>query len=491
MGNGNYNFADPNVTYAAPVIDIDKLNQDLRNNPPVAEQPISAAPYIGTTDMTQIGVELEKTYAQYNVIGVETAERIVHCGYSNVMFVDDYTIGTNGVTSNKGFFGLMYPVTKIKLDADICAKLSAKALLNGAKIKLSYGATDPTNSGLIQWIRIDSDGYLKYANNNFHQGTEFTAKIEDNSILLSSNGSPIYIDINDDESMKYGLSSAFQSGTNKFQFSADASGQGELNLNISFQEFLNQMHCFKHAATGRPLCAWNSWRSWDKPCVGTAPRMHLFVVEPGPLYKRYAERYLNDKFKADCVMGKSDDGEVCQLLNLNADAFMDNYCDINPMDPYCGCYPKAVDAEAEKLSEDLAPYKDILKAQPRCWAKGCASGYIPKSLRDMNQCNITICKQEISVNGDENILRDVEGRMLCQGGTPLTKPNPISSDHDSSAKIDDPVVNKPPPETEPNTAENLNIIYILLLIVAIIFVVFSIIKLRQRKNYNIVTYNNA
>jgi hypothetical protein len=252
---------------------------------------------------------------------------------------------------------------------------------------------------------------------------------------------------------------------------------------ISLYDFLLEFQTI--VFKGQPFAGLKEvWR--PLPPGGSASyvgRPIMLFVEPSQLHKRVRNKIDNQAFKASCCNGTSDDSEVCQILKLvnendACDNYMDQYCAGNLTDPACGCYEAAIAKEIEKLPQELQRYRNILEGQPRCWASGCKNGYIRRNYRDMGNCNITLCNLNQTVEGDSNIIKDLNGQMYCMGGQPIRKPEvtPQSTPQTPSDTI--------------NTEDNADYYMAIFILVVVFFIIFAIVLtiIKQRKNKENLTF---
>jgi hypothetical protein len=130
--------------------------------------------------------------------------------------------------------------------------------------------------------------------------------------------------------------------------------------------------------------------------------------------------------------GKTNNNGMC-------DDIMESYCTTHPDDPKCSCYAVPIEDK-----DDLATR--ALKANPSCWSANCSTkGYLPSNLINKPCPNVKICKQDISLPGSNNIVKDNQYIQDCSdhiiapqitpGGTGVytgTSPTGSSSgDHDA------------------------------------------------------------
>lgn len=77
-----------------------------------------------------------------------------------------------------------------------------------------------------------------------------------------------------------------------------------------------------------------------------------------------------------------------------------------------------------------------LLANPKCWNKTCANkGYMRQNVRDYTCPNITICKQDVKIDGNSNLLDDIIFSQGCNSGgtsTGNTSGNTGSSGNNTS-----------------------------------------------------------
>jgi hypothetical protein len=134
--------------------------------------------------------------------------------------------------------------------------------------------------------------------------------------------------------------------------------------------------------------------------------------------------------------------------NSLCDSYMNEYCPNHPENPFCSCYN--VDSEIAKLSPQLLPYKTILQAQPKCWFPTCANtGYKNVQLRQPVTCSIKICTNQTTVSGDNNILTNSGGQLICDGNDkPLAPPSTTPPPNTTLPPSTNPNTN---PSTNPNT----------------------------------------
>jgi len=124
---------------------------------------------------------------------------------------------------------------------------------------------------------------------------------------------------------------------------------------------------------------------------------------------------------SDCCTGKTANGaspDLCgQFWGKGAnhgmcDDLMEAYC-LNPAhkdDPKCSCYGIATSPN------DTVETK-MIKAMPKCWSSKCASkGYIPSSMANTPCPNVKICKQNIQLPGNNNILKNSNFIQDCSSG---------------------------------------------------------------------------
>ena len=100
--------------------------------------------------------------------------------------------------------------------------------------------------------------------------------------------------------------------------------------------------------------------------------------------------------------GKTDNMGLC-------DSIMETYCDDpkNKTNAKCSCY-----GVPNTPSDDLEAR--LLKAQPKCWSAICASrGYLPSNMATSKCPDVQICKQNISLPGHNNILKDNDYIQDC------------------------------------------------------------------------------
>ncbi len=334
-----------------------------------------------------------------------------------------------------------HPIANYQLDPNVNSQISAATALNGAKVKFSFGnnktTTNATNPLLlasgISWIGASPDGFL-IGYEDFQNAAEFTVNVDANSVVTfqrTSDSTFLAMDINDDESLRLQAGRPFKTRENMFYFSSNSAGQPMLNLNaITLTQFIQQFYTIVQVDKVRPMCVYNALRSWDKPCVGAAPQLRIFIVEPSPFYYRFVSKANDPNFRAKCCMGQAgDDRDICDVIKLSGetepcDVFMNSYCNDHPTDPYCGCYSKNITAELQKLPPNLKQYESILSAQPRCWVPGCTTSYMPKPLRGTMQCDITICQQDTKIVGQDNVIEEYNGQLYCDNRPKPPPPPP-------------------------------------------------------------------
>jgi hypothetical protein len=93
------------------------------------------------------------------------------------------------------------------------------------------------------------------------------------------------------------------------------------------------------------------------------------------------------------------------------------YCHVNPADPFCACYG----ADLTTLSNIQGECRQV---SPKCYSSACASGiaYRPSSqLKDVCiPCKV--CKQNVAINGNSNMFNDNVILMDCSGGDSAAPP---------------------------------------------------------------------
>jgi hypothetical protein len=95
--------------------------------------------------------------------------------------------------------------------------------------------------------------------------------------------------------------------------------------------------------------------------------------------------------------------------NGMCDIVVDDYCAKNPEDKMCSCYAIQPDPE-----DDLAT--KMLKANPKCWSKDCALyGFKPSSVMSTPCPDVSICRQDVSIPGGQNVLDNNSFLQDCSG----------------------------------------------------------------------------
>ena len=137
------------------------------------------------------------------------------------------------------------------------------------------------------------------------------------------------------------------------------------------------------------------------------------------------------------------------------DALIENHCKSNKDDEACGCY-----ADAPGIDDPIT--QRLIKANPLCYSRSCNMGisYVPTPMRDKQCPDITICKQDITVDGAANQLYDnllvqdcaKENSPKTETPEPIPAPDPIDID-DLMKQIEDKLKSEAPtPEPETTTS---------------------------------------
>lgn len=320
------------------------------------------------------------------------------------------------------------------LETSIRDTISAKKALDGALIEFwrddatSAWSIAKTDQHYLVWVR---DFFTGKTGSRSDPITFRVEVIDDTHVKFfrSSDGSPMFCHVPDNESMKIIPGAKVSDNSDLFTFCTSSFGSDNIDLSkTTLSQFLQSVWTLR-TAVGRPTCAWDTWRSWNSPCAGSdvAARINFIWHKASPFMENLLNYAKDDQFKAQCCMGKvvGENATYCEnlaLANANdrCDVFMDTFCSTHVDDPFCGCYDTAIDKEALLLPADLQPYISVLKGQPRCWAQGCKAGYLRKNIRDMNSCDITICTSSQTIAGDNNVV-DAQGNMFCRGGEPIKK----------------------------------------------------------------------
>jgi len=166
-----------------------------------------------------------------------------------------------------------------------------------------------------------------------------------------------------------------------------------------------------------------------------------------------------DVLNKACAINMSD---TCKNRKDELDPRMvEKYCETHKEDPFCSCYinvPDYIPAEIRGLT--------------KCWNKKCADyGYIPPSLR--GTCpNITICRQNLGVDGGSNMLT---GNVIVQDCSTTVKPTPdpgtntgvnTGVDTGVNVPVDTPVAEDKPASVSVNT---LLIIFLIIMVLYLSF----------------------
>lgn len=98
------------------------------------------------------------------------------------------------------------------------------------------------------------------------------------------------------------------------------------------------------------------------------------------------------------------------------DTVVSDYCEKNKDDPFCACYhdqaPAGIPAEIAGL--------------PQCWSKKCAThGYKPHTLQSCP--TVTVCKQELSIAGSNNIIQSDKLQVIDCHPTIVAAPTTVNS----------------------------------------------------------------
>jgi hypothetical protein len=129
-----------------------------------------------------------------------------------------------------------------------------------------------------------------------------------------------------------------------------------------------------------------------------------------------------DEFLDACCRGIPGDGvsqETCGAFwrpkseqgTGACDFRVQEYCRVNPADPFCACYG----SDLTTISSVPGECKQVA---PKCYSSACTSGnaYRPSSqLKDVCiPCKV--CKQNVSITGNSNMFNDNVILMDCSGG---------------------------------------------------------------------------
>ncbi len=338
---------------------------------------------------------------------------------------------------------------------DLFKKIPARMALQGAIIEFMFD--HPTNFSFgcaANEMRVCADVTFKTGALN---ATAFRISVLDSTRVKfsrDSDSAPLFV-IN---GIFYCQGPSLTGGINSdiFRLASGSNGGEPIDLdNTNFYDFLRRFYTLSSVGSGWPLCTISGiWQSLGSCRVPLARPIMVFV-RPGNGLTRMLQILSDKKEMAKCCMGLNEisDKPYCDALAVSkysqyCDLFMKSFCVDHPDDEFCGCYDENVYKEFQALPAELktAKYEPILKANPRCWVKGCTTGYIPYNYRDQGGCKITICDLNQTIVG-ENYVKNVSGEIMCDGGVPITKPttNPPATNLPPS----NPPPSNPPPSNLP------------------------------------------
>jgi hypothetical protein len=315
-------------------------------------------------------------------------------------------------------------------------KISAYSAINGATITLFrdnfYMTTVNTSFVGCKEGSVGTTGWrIKFRPDSLFEMTD-------------TNGSTVYCYRGQNNTMRVNVSTG--SGTENLFFFSPNNISGDRTVidpkSISFDEFNGNFYMKDHPTAGALGFTQNSiMQSWGIP-DDRRRKLTVLIMNASPTSVIF-NQIVNDPTQikqccTDAFKGNDDasrlSNDVCNQLgyangNDTCDAFMDKYCNGNITDSSCGCYSNYVTNEIFKLPAQQQKNASLLRAQPSCWLPSCSqTGYKNKSNRLQPSCNITICDATTTVNGSDNILKDVSQQQFCNGD----KQTPIGGDASSA-----------------------------------------------------------
>ena len=384
---------------------------------------------------------------------------------------------------------------------DLYKKISARQGLHGAIIE--FAMDHPTT---FSFIVADPNtrfvSPITFAKGTPLNGTPFQIEvIANNKIKLfrQSDMAPLYN--NNSTIMCSGPSITGGPGSDHFYLAGNSNGADFIDLDqVSFYDFLRKFWTLTSVSNGKVLCGpiANLWVT-NSTCKVPVARATMLFLQHSPFLERLRIAMQDPLFKARCCMGlnPAEDQGLCDVIghtrqNQTCDVYMPEFCNTHPDDPYCGCYDNNVQKEYDALPKELKTptYTPILRANPRCWVKGCTTGYIPPNYRDMGNCKITICDVTQNVVGD-NYIKNISGQIMCEGGVPMQTPG-SSGPSTGGPSTGGPSTGGPstggpstggPSTTEEDSSAGIPWAYVLLfLLIIFVIVLGTLVALRKKKD---------
>lgn len=107
-----------------------------------------------------------------------------------------------------------------------------------------------------------------------------------------------------------------------------------------------------------------------------------------------------------CQINMSD---TCRNNQTDLDVLtVQNWCKSNPNDEFCSCFTAPPDYIMRKAPE--------VAGLPQCWNNTCSvKGFKPQTLQDCP--SVTICSQDITTEGNDNLTSNVEIKQNCNPTT--------------------------------------------------------------------------
>lgn len=126
----------------------------------------------------------------------------------------------------------------------------------------------------------------------------------------------------------------------------------------------------------------------------------------------------------------------------SCDFRVEEYCEVNPNDPFCSCYE-------EPIIDPNNKEESCLKVFPKCYSNLCATkGYKPYTMKDIQCPKCTFCTQNINIQGKQNLFNDNIILMDCssesgRGEDKTAKPGDNENVHIYESNIDSNVTMDP------------------------------------------------
>lgn len=193
-------------------------------------------------------------------------------------------------------------------------------------------------------------------------------------------------------------------------------------------------------------------KNLDSPyCKWMMPQLKIGSAKDQTVYKNILNKA--------CSINMSD---TCRNNQNDLDPSMvENWCKTHSDDPFCSCYGP--------VPKFIPP---ALAGTPECWNNTCSlHGFNPRGQCKIGQ--VTICQQDITTQGNDNLSSNVVIRQDCHP-TQVIAPSPpvnITPSGGSTTPINTSTTTSIKPESTSSLMSSSYLLYLLLLIVLVVVIV--------------------